>query len=129
MEPLALSVWTECAATVGTFLPLKTEPEQVFGHRRDKFSLATRAVEVFVAQHERAAEFLRALLGNPKSASVAEVQVTGGRRRDRDVRPERRGSLWSWTKLQTPSDKSPDKVQIPRSKSQGSSKVQSPITK
>src|SRR5206468_3065864 len=79
IKPLALSVWTECAAAVGSFLPLKTEPAQVFSHRRDKFFLAARAVEVFVAQHERAADFLRALLGNPKSARVTEVQIARGR--------------------------------------------------
>ena len=79
MEPLALSVRTDCATAVGSFLPLKTEPAQVFGHRLDKFLLAARAVEVFVAQHERAADFLRALLGNPKSARVTEMQITGRR--------------------------------------------------
>src|SRR5207247_10730757 len=78
VEPLALSVRTDCAAAVGSFLPLKTEPAQVFSHRRDKFFLAARAVEVFVAQHERAADFLGALLGNPKSARVTEMQITGG---------------------------------------------------
>src|SRR5437762_5566463 len=82
MEPLALGIWTERATAVGTFLPLKTEPAQVFGHRRDKILLAARAVEVFVAEHERAAEFLRALLGNPKSARMPEVQKAGRRWRE-----------------------------------------------
>src|SRR5437762_14204611 len=82
MEPLALGIWTERATAVGTFLPLKTEPAQVFGHRRDKILLPARAVEVFVAEHERAGEFFRALLGNPKSARMTEVQIAGRRWRE-----------------------------------------------
>ena len=54
---------------------------QVFNHRLDKFLLAADAVEIFVAQDERAANFLRALLRNPESARVAQVEIACRRRR------------------------------------------------
>ena len=81
-ETFALVVGTERAAAIGPFLPAKTEPAQVFDRGGNEFLFATGAVEVFVAQHQCATELLRALLRDPESPRVAQVQVAGGRGRE-----------------------------------------------
>ena len=61
--------------------PLKTEPFEILQHRRDKLQLKARGIQVFVAQDQAAAGGRGPLLGNPKRARVAQVQVTRRRRR------------------------------------------------
>jgi hypothetical protein len=78
----ALKVGSEPTAAVRAFLPLEAEPAKVFEHGGSEFRPATIGVEVFVAENELAGVFARALLRDPKRAGMAEMQKTGGRRRE-----------------------------------------------
>ena len=75
----ALVVWRVRSADIGTFIPAQSEPAQILEHRRDEHGPAARAVEVFIAQDECAARRFGALLGSPKRAGVAQVEVARGR--------------------------------------------------
>ncbi len=77
-----LVVGCEGAAAIGTFLPLEAEPAQVLEHGGDELRLASREVQVFVAQDQAASSGLCALLRDPECARVAEVQVAGRGRRE-----------------------------------------------
>ena len=79
-QAFALGIGSERAATIGAFLPVETEPAQVFEHGGGEFGLGARGVEVFVAEDEDAVLGLGALLGGPKSFGMAEVKIAGGRR-------------------------------------------------
>lgn len=79
---LALVVRRKWAAEIGSFLPIEAEPTQVFEHGGDEFRLATRDVEVFVAQHQNSIAFPGALLGRPESPRMPEVQKARRRWRD-----------------------------------------------
>ena len=65
-------------ADVRAFLPVKTEPAQVLEHGLDELRFAARAVEVFIAQDQRATGCLCALLCDPERASVTEVKIARG---------------------------------------------------
>jgi hypothetical protein len=73
---LALHVWSERTADVGSFVPFDSEPAEIFMHR--SLELGTRAirVEIFVAKDQRSAATAGALIGSPKSAGVTEMQVS-----------------------------------------------------
>jgi len=76
---LTLGIGGEGAATVGTFMPLKTKPAEVFEHGGNEFRPGTGGVEVFVAEDKGSGVGDGALLGGPKGAGVAEMQQAGGR--------------------------------------------------
>lgn len=65
-----------------TFLPLQSEPSQVFQNRLLEFGPATRTIEIFNPQHQRAAAFPAALLRAPECQRMPRVQVAGRRRRE-----------------------------------------------
>jgi len=73
---LTLHVWSEGAAEVGSFIPIDSEPAEIFIHR--SLELGTRAirVEILVAKDERASGIASSLIGIPKGAGVAQVQVS-----------------------------------------------------
>jgi len=77
---LALNIWSKWSTAIGTFLPVESKPFQIFDHRIGELCLATRAIEVFVAQDERSRALPSALMGRPECPGVAEVQITGWRR-------------------------------------------------
>ena len=81
-HPPALIVRRELPADVRSFAPFKTEPAQVFNHFRDEFHFETRRVQIFISQNQFAADFSRALLCDPKSFRVTEVQITRRRWRE-----------------------------------------------
>jgi len=70
---LALAVGPSLAAHVGAFVPVATEPAEVFDRTVGELGLAALRVEVFVAVNELAARFSRALHSNPKSTRMSEV--------------------------------------------------------
>ena len=82
LATFGLIVGSERAAAIRAFLPVETEPFEVFIHGRVKFRAATGDVEVFVAQDKDAVLSACALLGDPERARVAEMQIAGGRRGD-----------------------------------------------
>jgi len=86
-DPGALVVGRIRPAHVRPLTPAQAKPAQVLEHRIDKLRTATWAVEIVVAQDERAARGRCALLGDPKRARVTEVRkpVGEGARRPRYV--------------------------------------------
>ena len=82
LPALALRVRREGPADVGAFLPAEAEPAQVFKHRGDELGFAPVAVEILVANDQRAAPGLSALLRGPERPGVAEVQESSGRGSD-----------------------------------------------
>jgi len=81
-EACALVVRRVGAAEVGAFGPREAEPAEIFDHGGDVLWAAARAVEVVVAQEERAGGEACALGGDPEGACVPEVQIPGRRRRE-----------------------------------------------
>jgi len=75
----ALGIGSEWAAAAGAFLPVNSEPAEVFEHGGNEFGPGTGGVEVFVAENKGPAAGDGALLGGPKSAGVAEMQQARGR--------------------------------------------------
>jgi hypothetical protein len=61
-------------------VPVEAEPAEVFLKSGDEFGAAAGGVEVVVAEEERAAGGAGALVGDPESARVTEVEVAGGGR-------------------------------------------------
>jgi len=78
-DTLTLVIRSERTTAVRAFLPLETEPAQIFEHRGNKLRFAAIPVEVFVAQDQTAVRGQGALLGNPESASMSKVQQARGR--------------------------------------------------
>lgn len=62
--------------------PREAEPTQVFEHGGDEIEAEADGVEVVVAEKQSAAGGAGAIGGEPKRAGMAEVEVTGGRRRE-----------------------------------------------
>ena len=92
-DTMTLGIGAEGTAAIRAFLPLQAKPVKVFQHGRDKFRAATVAIEVFVAENERAAMGLGALLRDPEGSSMAEMQKSGGGRREATAVPRDDGPL------------------------------------
>jgi hypothetical protein len=69
-------------AAIRPFVPLNTQPAQVFEHSRNKFWTAAIGIEVFVAKYKNAARFPRPFRRNQKGTRVAEVENSRRRRRN-----------------------------------------------
>ena len=67
---LTLHVRSERTADVWSFIPIDSEPAEIFIHR--SLELGTRAirVEILVAEDQRAGGIASALIGNPEGPSV-----------------------------------------------------------
>src|SRR6187402_3179445 len=76
-NPGALVIRRMWSADIRTFAPLQLEPPHVLQHRGHELGPATRAVEIVIAQKERAASLSAALLREPESPGVAEMQQAG----------------------------------------------------
>jgi hypothetical protein len=59
-------------------VPLKAKPLKVLNHGGYELRLGTAAVEIFVPKDKGATVGLCALLGNPESAGMSQVQEPGG---------------------------------------------------
>src|SRR6266496_3498313 len=79
-SPLTLRVRGMRPTAVGAFVPLQSQPAQVFIHCGDVLRPASVWIKVFIAEDERTAGALCPLCGNQESARVAEVKIAGGRR-------------------------------------------------
>jgi len=75
---LTLPVWSARTAHIWSLLPVETEPTQVLQHGIAKVRPRPLMVEIFVAENQFAADGKGTLLREPESASVAQVQVSGG---------------------------------------------------
>src|ERR1041384_490555 len=70
---LALFVRPKTAAAIGSFLPAKAQPAQVFKHRFGKSHLCPNGVDIIAAQDQNTPSIPRPLLGRPEGASVADM--------------------------------------------------------
>ncbi len=73
-----LIVRREGSADIRPFTPVKPKPAQILVRRLDKLWATAGGVEVVIAQQEGAADLLRTLLRDPKSARVTEVKIASG---------------------------------------------------
>jgi hypothetical protein len=79
-DSLALVVRGERPADVRAFVPGEAEPLKVLDECSSELGPDTGAVQIFVAEDERAASGACAFLRDPKSTCMAEVQIAGRRR-------------------------------------------------
>src|SRR6185295_386983 len=65
-HPFALAVRPKRSPAIRPFLPMKSEPPQIFQHGRHEFRLATRGIEILVAQYQHPAVPPRPFLRVPE---------------------------------------------------------------
>jgi len=61
------------------WLPIETEPAQVFDHCRDEVWLAAVGIKIVVAEEQCATSGAGAFGGDPEGARMAEMQIASGR--------------------------------------------------
>ena len=76
------------ATDVRPFLPGAAKPAQVLIHRGDEVGFAAIAIQIFVAQDQRASELPDSLLSGPKGARVPEMKIACWRWSDAAAWPE-----------------------------------------
>jgi len=80
LAALALAVGPERSSQVWPFLPVDSQPPEIFEHRLGKPALGALGIEILVAQNQGAVVLEGALAGGPESGNVADVQQACGRR-------------------------------------------------
>src|SRR5262249_48629759 len=83
MQPLGVAIRAVCAADVGSFIPVDSQPSQIVEHRRFRFACGSLDIGVLDAQDERPAR------------TASEQPVEHGRTHIADV--QRAGRTWSET--------------------------------
>lgn len=81
LAALALKIRLAGAADVGSLMPADAEPEQIFNGGAGVLAAAAVGVKILHAEHQSAVGISRALKGLPEGASMADVEIAGGRRR------------------------------------------------
>ena len=78
----ALRIRSEGTANVRSFLPVDSEPMQIFDKSLHILRLGALRIEVFVAQDKRSVGIQSSLVGSPEGGCVTKVEQAGGRRRE-----------------------------------------------
>src|SRR3954465_4535387 len=76
---LALLIGTKRTSHIRPFLPAKTEPPHVLGHRFAEIGFGTRRIQVLVSQDQSPVCVHTTLLCGPEGARMPEVKLPGGR--------------------------------------------------
>ena len=92
VEPLRRAIRPDGPADFGPFVPVESEPSQVFENRRVRFGGRTVGVRIFDAQNERAVVTAREQPVEQRRADVADVQMPGRARGEADAH--------AWIRLQ-----------------------------
>ena len=79
LAALTLRIWCEEPTDIRAFVPIETQPVQVFIHGVYKVRLAALEVEVFVAKDETAVGGSGTLVRDPECARVSQMEVAGRR--------------------------------------------------
>ena len=79
-DAFALVVRCVRSVDVRAFIPRKTEPFQVFDKSGDEFRTRPGPIEIVIAKNQLAVGSAGALLSDPESPRVAEMEKAGGRR-------------------------------------------------
>src|SRR5437879_3473279 len=82
---LALKIRTAISADVRTFVPVNAQPLQAFINRGRGFLGIALGVSVFDSKNQFAAMMVNEEPVKERSARPADVQITGGRRRETDA--------------------------------------------
>ena len=80
-NPLALIIRRVRATNIRPFIPIATEPFQIFNKRGHKFRPRAGTIQILVAQNQRPARRTGALPRDPERARMAEMQKPRRRRR------------------------------------------------
>jgi hypothetical protein len=70
----------DAAIEIEAFVPIQTEPAQVFIHGTDELQLTTLVIKIFIAEDELTLSSSGALPRYPKGACMAQVEKSGRRR-------------------------------------------------
>ena len=79
IHPFALIIWRKRPADVRAFAPREAEPLQIFKHPCHKLRLATVAIQIVVAQDQRAAVLPRAAKDIAHDVVIAVVDKYGNK--------------------------------------------------
>lgn len=80
LSTLALRIRAKGAAAVGSFLPLQTEPVQIFDEFTEEACFRALGIEILISQDQDTLVLSGARVRPPERAGVAQMKATGGRR-------------------------------------------------
>jgi len=75
---LALNIRAESASTIGTFIPLESEPGKVFVNCLHKLRFTSGSVQILDSQQQSPVRRASTLLGGAESHGMAKVEKPGG---------------------------------------------------
>ena len=78
---LTLVVRSKGAADVRSFRPFEAQPAKVLQHRLDIVQAEANRIQVIITQNQHALRFPGSFRSDPECTRVAQMKVTGGRRR------------------------------------------------
>ena len=79
LATLALSVGSKRTANIGAFLPVDSQPAQVFDHRQGVVGARALWIKVLIPEHEYTAALSCAFICDPEGPPVSRVQIAGRR--------------------------------------------------